>query len=52
MLLVADGRLCRIRNAVLIEGLPEQFGNFRSFSPLDLVPLEQKQGLPVPKQTD
>jgi hypothetical protein len=52
MTLVADGRLSRFRNAVLFESLPEQRGNFRSFSPFDLVPLEQKQNLAVAEQTD
>lgn len=52
MTLVADGRLAGLGNAVLVKSMPEQRGNLRSFSSFDLVPLEQKQGLPVPKQTD
>jgi hypothetical protein len=51
-LLVADGRLSCFRTAVLVKSIPEQRGNLRGFSSFDLVPLEQEQRLPVPKQTD
>lgn len=50
--LVADGRLSCLGNAVLVKSITEQRRNLRSFSSFDLVPLEQEQGLSVPKQTD
>src|SRR6185503_10269413 len=49
---VPDGRLSLFGSAVLVESRLEHFGDFRSFSSLDLVPLEHKHNLTIPKQTD
>ena len=52
MKLVADVGLFGLGNAVLVKGLAEQSGNLRGLSSFDLMPLEQEQGLSVPKQAD